>query len=174
VTRIAASRSASTSSRIAAASLRGTGCPNGQAATSFGRATGTPTCYGIAVGSFADPNFPPPTSSGWEEAMHPWLEVATATEHFPQGRLLTCRRGTRLDPPCTGEGRNRAQRSGQQMGRPPRLTGPRKPRRGDGGRKAQRLRDSPGATMSAAARFHGYGAGTLGELKCTISVGILS
>jgi hypothetical protein len=48
-----------------------------------------PNIYGIAVGSFADPNFPPPTSSGWEEVMHPWLGVTTATERFPQGRPLT-------------------------------------------------------------------------------------
>jgi hypothetical protein len=41
--------------------------------------------YGITVGSFADPNFPPPTFSVWEEMMHPWLGVATATEHFSKG-----------------------------------------------------------------------------------------
>jgi hypothetical protein len=35
-----------------------------------------------------DPNFPP-TFTVWEEVMHPWLGVATATEHFPQGRPLT-------------------------------------------------------------------------------------
>src|SRR5882762_6967676 len=35
--------------------------------------------YGIAVGSFADPNFPRPTSSAWEEVMHPWLGLTTAT-----------------------------------------------------------------------------------------------
>src|SRR6266446_10843121 len=45
-----------------------------------------PDIYGIAVGSFADPNFPPPTSSGREEVMHPLLGVRTTTEHFPQGR----------------------------------------------------------------------------------------
>ena len=49
-----------------------------------------------------------------------------------------------------------------------------KPRPGVAGRKAQCLRNSPAATMSAAARFQAYGTGTLGELKCTISVGILS
>jgi hypothetical protein len=48
-----------------------------------------PNTYGIKVGSFVDPNFPPPTYSAWEEVMHPWLGVATATEHFPQGRPLT-------------------------------------------------------------------------------------
>jgi len=46
VTRTAASRSAFISARIAAAPLRGTGCPNEQAATFFGRVTGTPTSTG--------------------------------------------------------------------------------------------------------------------------------
>jgi hypothetical protein len=41
----------------------------------------TPNIYGNTVGTFADPNFPPPTYSVWEEVMHPWLEVATMTEH---------------------------------------------------------------------------------------------
>jgi hypothetical protein len=41
------------------------------------------------VGSFTDPNFPPPTYALWDEVMHLWLGVATATEHFPHGRLLT-------------------------------------------------------------------------------------
>jgi hypothetical protein len=41
------------------------------------------------MGSFADPNFPPPTFSVWEEVMHPWLGVATATEHFSHGWPLT-------------------------------------------------------------------------------------
>jgi hypothetical protein len=30
-----------------------------------------PNIYGITVGSFADPNFPPPTYSAWEEVMEP-------------------------------------------------------------------------------------------------------
>jgi hypothetical protein len=76
LTRTAASRSAFISARMR------------QAATSFGRADRNPNTYRIAVGSFADPNFPPPTSSVWEEVMHPWLGVATATEHFLQGRPL--------------------------------------------------------------------------------------
>jgi len=42
--------------------------------------------YGITVGSFADPNFPPPTYSLWEESMHDWLGLRVATEHFPRGR----------------------------------------------------------------------------------------
>ena len=48
-----------------------------------------PNTFGITVGSFADLNFPPPTFSVWEEVMHPWLGVTTATEHFRQGRPLS-------------------------------------------------------------------------------------
>jgi hypothetical protein len=45
-----------------------------------------PDHYGIAVGCFADPTFPPPVYSSYEEAMHPWLGVATAKEHYPGAR----------------------------------------------------------------------------------------
>jgi hypothetical protein len=45
-----------------------------------------PENFGIAVGAFADPDFPPPTSSGWEESMHRWLGLPQGTAHFPQGR----------------------------------------------------------------------------------------
>src|SRR6267143_4715397 len=88
----AASRCAFISPRIAAAPLRGTGCPHGQAATSFGEGDRNPNIYGITVDS-SDPKSPPPTSSAWEEVMHPWLRVATATKPFPRGRPLT------VDPP---------------------------------------------------------------------------
>ncbi len=45
-----------------------------------------PATYGIAVGAFADPNFPPPTSSGWEELMHRWLGLPPGIPRFPQSR----------------------------------------------------------------------------------------
>jgi hypothetical protein len=54
----------------------------------FSEGDRSPDSYGITVGSFADPDFPPPTLSIWEEAMHPWLEAATATQHFPQGMAV--------------------------------------------------------------------------------------
>jgi hypothetical protein len=85
----AASRSAFISARIAAAPLRGTGCPDGGGSNVFWEGDQNPNTYGIAVGSFADPNFPPSTYSAWEEVTHPWLGVATATEHFQQGRPPT-------------------------------------------------------------------------------------
>ena len=46
-----------------------------------------PALCGITVGSFADPNFPLPTYSQWEESKHGWFDVAIVTDHFPQGRL---------------------------------------------------------------------------------------
>ena len=46
----------------------------------------SPTTCGIAVGCFADPSFPAPTSSGWEESMHSWLGLPPDTAHFSQAR----------------------------------------------------------------------------------------
>jgi hypothetical protein len=43
---------------------------------------------GITVGSFADPNFPLPTYSQWENSKHDWLRVSIVTEHYPQARPL--------------------------------------------------------------------------------------
>ena len=45
--------------------------------------------------------FPAPTSSGYEESMHPWLELPPDTAHFPQSRSY--RRGwrKRADTPLT-------------------------------------------------------------------------
>ena len=45
-----------------------------------------PATCGVAVGCFADPDFPPPDSSGWEEAMHSWLGLPPEIAHFPQSR----------------------------------------------------------------------------------------
>jgi hypothetical protein len=45
-----------------------------------------PAVCGITVGSFADPNFPLPTYSQWEDSKHEWLGVSIAAEHYPQGR----------------------------------------------------------------------------------------
>jgi hypothetical protein len=35
--------------------------------------TGFPEIIAIAIGTFADPNFPPPTISMWEACRHPWI-----------------------------------------------------------------------------------------------------
>jgi len=44
-----------------------------------------PELCGVAVGAFADPNFPPPKYSIWEESRHAWLNVPDI-ERFAQGR----------------------------------------------------------------------------------------
>ena len=60
-------------------------CPNCGSSV-FWEGDRSPTTCGIAVGCFADPSFPAPTSSGWEESMHPWLGLPPDTAHFPQSR----------------------------------------------------------------------------------------
>lgn len=45
-----------------------------------------PDLYGIAVGNFVDPGFPPPTRDVWTELRHDWIPPipgAVAYEHFP-------------------------------------------------------------------------------------------
>jgi hypothetical protein len=60
-------------------------CPNCGSSV-FWEGDRSPATCGIAVGCFADPSFPPPLSSAYEDAMHPWLVVTSAAEHFPQAR----------------------------------------------------------------------------------------
>ncbi len=45
-----------------------------------------PGSIGVAVGAFADPQFPPPIRSVWEQSKHCWVEVTVAAQHFAQGR----------------------------------------------------------------------------------------
>ena len=59
-------------------------CPN-CGSNVFSEADRAPEYCGITVGSFADPNFPPPTFSVWEESMHGWLGLPTVSDHFQQG-----------------------------------------------------------------------------------------
>jgi hypothetical protein len=37
----------------------------------------------IPVGAFADPSFPAPTFSIYEDRMHPWVHVPGKVEHMP-------------------------------------------------------------------------------------------
>ena len=46
-----------------------------------------PGLVGVAVGAFADPAFPAPVRSVWEQSMHPWVQVGVAAQHFPKGRV---------------------------------------------------------------------------------------
>lgn len=50
------------------------------------RAGGKPDAIGIPVGAFADPGFPAPVRSVWEETQHHWVAIPGAIAHFPRGR----------------------------------------------------------------------------------------
>ena len=44
-----------------------------------------PDQYGIPIGAFADPSFPPPTRSVWEDTRHHWIVTDGDLPRFPQG-----------------------------------------------------------------------------------------
>ncbi len=60
-------------------------CPN-CGSNVFYEGDRNPGNIGITVGSFADPGFPPPTYSAWEESRHGWLGLPTILDHFARGR----------------------------------------------------------------------------------------
>ncbi len=41
-----------------------------------------PEHIAVPVGSFADPNFPAPRVSVWEDRMHPWVGLPDGIEHI--------------------------------------------------------------------------------------------
>lgn len=43
-----------------------------------------PDHFGVAVGAMADPTFPTPTRSVWEQSRHHWLEIGDDVAHFPK------------------------------------------------------------------------------------------
>ena len=42
---------------------------------------------GVAVGAFADPDYPPPVRSVWEEGMHRWVAMPDGVERFAKARI---------------------------------------------------------------------------------------
>jgi hypothetical protein len=46
-----------------------------------------PDHYGIAIGAFADPEFPLPTLSIWEQTKHPWIDLPEGIQHFVRARV---------------------------------------------------------------------------------------
>ncbi len=48
----------------------------------YWEADGRPDAYMLAVGSFADPNFPPPSVSTFEESRHSWMQLPAGTQRF--------------------------------------------------------------------------------------------
>lgn len=53
----------------------------------YWRASRFPQHYGIAVGAFADPEFPSPAFSVWQESKHRWLGMPAEVRQFEQGRV---------------------------------------------------------------------------------------
>jgi hypothetical protein len=56
-------------------------CP-GCGATVFYTAEGMPGMVAVPVGAFADPSFPAPTLSVWEERRHSWVQLPDGIEHM--------------------------------------------------------------------------------------------
>lgn len=56
-------------------------CPN-CGATVYYTASGVPDAVMIPVGAFADPSFPAPTVSVYEERMHGWVHMPSEIEHM--------------------------------------------------------------------------------------------
>jgi hypothetical protein len=54
--------------------------------TVYARAGKHPTLIGVAVGAIADPGFPAPVRSVWEQSMHAWVSLPDGVQHFPKGR----------------------------------------------------------------------------------------
>lgn len=46
-----------------------------------------PGVIGIAAGAFADPHFPPPVRSVWEESRHAWVALPEGAARFERGRV---------------------------------------------------------------------------------------
>lgn len=55
--------------------------------TVYMRGTKNPSMTGVPIGLFDDPHAMQPIRSVWEESRHPWVEIPTALQHFPRGRI---------------------------------------------------------------------------------------
>ena len=77
-------------------------CPN--CGTSlYWEADTAPDFLGIAVGCFADQDFPAPSFSVWEEGLHPWLGLAANIARFQQGVGEATRAALVAPPPSRTE-----------------------------------------------------------------------
>jgi len=47
---------------------------------------GFPGIVAVAIGNFADPNFPAPTIAVWEETRHPWVSLPPDTLSKPMAK----------------------------------------------------------------------------------------
>ena len=60
-------------------------CPN-CGSTVYWKADNLPAMIGVAVGAIADPTFPAPVRSVFEQSKHHWVDIDGA-EHFPQSSV---------------------------------------------------------------------------------------
>ena len=61
-------------------------CPN-CGSTVYWKADNLPGFVGVAIGALADPHYPPPVKSIFEQSKHDWVEINGAVERFPQSSL---------------------------------------------------------------------------------------
>lgn len=54
--------------------------------TVYARASKYPGIVGITVGALADPAFPPPLRSVYEQSRHPWIALPDDVPRHPRGR----------------------------------------------------------------------------------------
>lgn len=54
--------------------------------TVYAKASRLPEIVGVTVGAIADPSFPPPARSVYEQSRHRWLELPPAVPRHPRGR----------------------------------------------------------------------------------------
>ena len=54
--------------------------------TVWARADKHPSMIGVPVGALADPAFPPPMRSVFEDSRHAWVQMPADIPHFPRGR----------------------------------------------------------------------------------------
>jgi hypothetical protein len=61
-------------------------CPN-CGSTVYWKADNLPGFFGVAIGALADPNYPPPVRSIFEQSKHIWVKIDGAAEHFRQSSV---------------------------------------------------------------------------------------
>lgn len=52
-----------------------------------------PSMIGVAVGAFADPDFPAPAQATWDSRRHRWLHLPDEVTSYPQGAVRPTGRG---------------------------------------------------------------------------------
>jgi hypothetical protein len=55
--------------------------------TVYWKADNLPTLIGVAVGALANPHYPAPVRSIFEQSKHSWVQIDGVLEHFKQSSL---------------------------------------------------------------------------------------